>query len=410
MYDTFYKLRARPFQLSPDPRFFFKSASHKRALAYLLYGVRQGEGFVVITGDVGTGKTTLAQALFRSIQQERVVAAQIVSTQIQEDDLLRLVASSFGLPFEGVSKAGLLKSLEGFFRACHQEKKRVLLVVDESQNLPPRAIEELRMLSNFQLGGRMLVQSFLLGQKEFRTIMRSPSFEQLRQRVIAAYHLQPLDAEETKAYVEHRLKLVGWQDDPVIDEDVYEVIHQFSDGVPRRVNTLCDRLFLHASLEETHHVTREVVEVVTRDIIEEQGGFSGAEIASGTPAYDPWANRFNAGPPPGPAGSGYGSPPGTQGYGGAAGHGAGYGAAGGPGHAGGLTGNLPPDPSALTPGAAKVVGFPHTPGGPAPGAANDRVTEVADQVEALKEAFKQELSQLRRAILAAQVGGKGGGS
>jgi putative secretion ATPase (PEP-CTERM system associated) len=407
MYDTFYKLRARPFQLSPDPRFFFKSASHKRALAYLLYGVRQGEGFVVITGDVGTGKTTLAQALFRSIQQERVVAAQIVSTQIQEDDLLRLVASSFGLPFEGVSKAGLLKSLEGFFRACHQEKKRVLLVVDESQNLPPRAIEELRMLSNFQLGGRMLVQSFLLGQKEFRTIMRSPSFEQLRQRVIAAYHLQPLDAEETKAYVEHRLKLVGWQDDPVIDEDVYEVIHQFSDGVPRRVNTLCDRLFLHASLEETHHITREVVEVVTRDIIEEQGGFSGAEIATGTPAYDPWANRFNAGPPPGPAGSGYGPAPGATGYAAEGGYG-GTGATG--------SRNLPPDPAALAGhgGGGRVVGFPQHGGAPAPGApadaGQDRVNEVAGQVEALKEAFKQELSQLRRAILAAQVGGKGGGS
>jgi len=291
MYDTFYKLRARPFQLSPDPRFFFKSASHKRALAYLLYGVRQGEGFVVITGDVGTGKTTLAQALFRSIQQERVVAAQIVSTQIQEDDLLRLVASSFGLPFEGVSKAGLLKSLEGFFRACHQEKKRVLLVVDESQNLPPRAIEELRMLSNFQLGGQMLVQSFLLGQKEFRAIMRSPSFEQLRQRVIAAYHLQPLDAEETKAYVEHRLKLVGWQDDPVIDDDVYEVIHQFSDGVPRRVNTLCDRLLLFGALEEKHEIGPEEVELVTEEIAGEVG--RGRLPASGSAAA--------AGAPPAPA-------------------------------------------------------------------------------------------------------------
>ena len=364
MYDTFYKLRGRPFQLSPDPRFFFKSASHKRALAYLLYGVRQGEGFVVITGDVGTGKTTLAQALFRSIQQERVVAAQIVSTQIQEDDLLRLVASSFGLPFEGVSKAGLLKSLEGFFRACHQEKKRVLLVVDESQNLPPRAIEELRMLSNFQLGGRMLVQSFLLGQKEFRTIMRSPSFEQLRQRVIAAYHLQPLDPEETKAYIEHRLKLVGWENDPVIDDEAYAEIHEFSGGVPRRVNTLCDRLFLHASLEELHHITRDVVEVVTRDITEEQGGFSGAEI-SNAPAFDPWSNRFNAGPAPGPAGSGY----------------------------------------APAPESGKLVGLPGH-GGTAP----DRVQEVEGEMKAMKEAFDKELTQLRRAILAAQVGGKGGGA
>ena len=347
MYDTFYKFRARPFQLSPDPRFFFKSQSHKRALAYLLYGVRQGEGFVVITGDVGTGKTTLSQALFRSIQQERVVAAQIVSTQIQEDDLLRLVASSFGLPFEGVSKAGLLKNLEGFFRACHQEKKRVLLVVDESQNLPPRAIEELRMLSNFQLGGRMLVQSFLLGQKEFRSIMRSPSFEQLRQRVIAAYHLQPLDADETKGYIEHRLSLVGWQNDPLIHDEAYAAIFQFSEGVPRRVNTLCDRLFLHASLEELHEITRETVDVVTRDILEEQGGFSGAEIASGAPGYDPWANRLG---------------------------------------------------STASPAAVDT----------ASAAGQDRIARVEHSVEALSETFRDELTQLRRAILAAQSGGKGG--
>jgi putative secretion ATPase (PEP-CTERM system associated) len=356
MYDTFYKLKGRPFQLSPDPRFFFKSQSHKRALAYLLYGVRQGEGFVVITGDVGTGKTTLVQALFRSIQQERVVAAQIVSTQIQEDDLLRLAAASFGLPFEGVSKAGLLRGLEGFFRSCHQERKRVLLVVDEAQNLPPRAIEELRMLSNFQVGGRMLVQSFLLGQKEFRGIMRSPSFEQLRQRVIAAYHLQPLDPDETRGYIEHRLTLVGWKQDPRIHDDAFGVIHHFSDGVPRRVNTLCDRLFLHAALEELHEISRETVEVVTRDILEEHGLGPGAEVSVGTPAYDPWANSL--------------------------GHG---------------TGN--------------VVGFPQAATAPAAGAepSADRVAQVEQSVEALTEAFRQEIAQLRQAILAAQ-GGKPGKS
>ena len=271
MYESFYKFRGKPFQLSPDARFFYKSHGHKRALSYLLYGVKQGEGFIVITGDVGTGKTTLAQALFKVLEHEEVVAAQLVSTQIQEDDLLRMVASAFGLPYEGVSKASLLRNLEGYFRTCHEEGKRLLLVVDESQNLPPRAIEELRMLSNFQVGNRMLLQSFLLGQKEFRVTMRSEGFEQLRQRVIAAYHLGPLNVEETRGYIEHRLRKVGWRGDPGIADEVYGEVHSFTNGVPRRINTLCDRLFLHAFLEELHDISHDTVLSVTKDIVEEHG-------------------------------------------------------------------------------------------------------------------------------------------
>nr|MCH9674522.1 AAA family ATPase [Gammaproteobacteria bacterium] len=161
MYEAFYKLRDKPFRLSPDPRFFFNSRGHKRALAYLRYGVKQGEGFIIITGDVGTGKTTLVQTLLRSLDKENIVAAQIVTTQLQADDLVRLVAASFGLAYQRVSKATVLKSLEIFFQACVKEGKRVLLIVDEAQALPRKAIEELRMLSNFQMGGRTLLQAIL---------------------------------------------------------------------------------------------------------------------------------------------------------------------------------------------------------------------------------------------------------
>ena len=271
MYETYYNLRAKPFQLSPDPRFFYNSQGHKRALAYLRYGVKQGEGFIIVTGNVGTGKTTLVGTLFKSLEQQNVVAAQIVTTQLQADDLLRMVAAAFGLAYQRIAKATLLNNLQTYFRSCVQEGKRVLLVVDEAQNLPKRSIEELRMLSNFQLDGRALLQSFLLGQREFRTTMRSEGFEQLRQRVIAAYHLKPLRLDETRGYVEHRLLTAGWQGDPKITDEAYEGIYHFTEGVPRRINTLCDRLLLFGCLEELHTIDAEALRSVAHDIAEEHG-------------------------------------------------------------------------------------------------------------------------------------------
>jgi general secretion pathway protein A len=272
MYEEFYNLKAKPFRLSPDPRFFYSSRGHKRALAYLRYGIRQGEGFIIITGDVGTGKTLLVSTLFQLLPKENIIGTHIVTTQMQADDLLRMVASGFGIAYQRTSKAALLRSLESYFRACIQEGKRVLLVVDECQGLPRKAIEELRMLSNFQMKGRPLVQSFLLGQREFRSTMRSEGFEQLRQRVIAAYHLKPLDAVETQGYIQHRLRLAGWQGDPALSEDIFVGVFEFTEGVPRRINTLMDRLMLYGYLEELHEINREGLTSVANDIIEEQGG------------------------------------------------------------------------------------------------------------------------------------------
>lgn len=269
MYREFYNLTGRPFQLTPDHRFFFESNGHKRALSYLLYGIKAGEGFIVITGDVGTGKTTLLNALSDELQNKRIVTAKVVTTQVQEDDLLRVVAAEFGLPYDGISKAVLLKNLETFFRQLAHEGKRALLLVDEAQNLPPRSIEELRMLSNFQMDGRALLQSFLLGQREFRATMRLPQFEQLRQRVIAAYHLKPMTLDETKGYIFHRLKMVGWEGRPGITDAVFEFVYQHTKGIPRKINVFFDRLLLCAALEESEEIDLDVLEQVKGDLVEE---------------------------------------------------------------------------------------------------------------------------------------------
>lgn len=272
MYESYYNFSAKPFALNPDPRFFFGSRGHKRAMSYLQYGLTQGEGFIVITGDVGTGKTILVRALFAGLSKENIVAAQLVTTQLGADDMLRMVAASYGLAHEGLGKATLLKNLETFLVTRAREGKRVLLVIDEAQNLPLSSLEELRMLSNYQLSGKILLQSFLLGQAEFKETLRSPQMEQLRQRVIAAYHLNPLGEDETKAYIEHRLSFVGWKADPVITEDAYAAIHKYCNGVPRLINQLCDRLLLFGYLEELHELNPDHVDIVVGELQEETPG------------------------------------------------------------------------------------------------------------------------------------------
>jgi general secretion pathway protein A len=269
MYRSFYGFRVKPFQLKPDANFFFGSKGHNRAMAYLEYGLAQGEGFIVITGDVGAGKTTLVRNLFRKLESDKVLAAQIVNTHLESDDMLRLVAAAFGLPYENLGKAALLIKLEQFFRKCYQEGKRALLVVDEAQNLSPRTVEELRMLSNFQTEDKPLLQTFLLGQPEFRKTLLSADMQQLRQRVTATYHLGPMDLPETRSYIEHRLTTAGWKGDPSFDEEAFEAIYGYAAGIPRRINAVCDRLVLMGCLEQLHHFGEAEVSEVVSDIQQE---------------------------------------------------------------------------------------------------------------------------------------------
>src|SRR5690349_2101307 len=271
MFENYYGFSAQPFQLSPDPTFFYGSRGHKRAYAYLEYGLYQGEGFIMMTGEVGAGKTTLIRNLLQHVDAGKVVAAQLVSTQLDADSLLRAAATAFGRPVAGYDKARILAELEAYLVSLVLQGKRALLVVDEAQNLAPQAVEELRMLSNFQLKNKALLQSFLVGQPQLRDLMRSAGMQQLRQRVIASYHLGPLDGEETRAYIEHRLTQVGWKNDPRLLDEVFPAVYAYTAGIPRRINTLMTRVLLAAYLAERHVVTGEEVEKVIGDFTEEFG-------------------------------------------------------------------------------------------------------------------------------------------
>lgn len=287
MYSEHYGLTARPFQLTPDPRFYFDSATHRKAMAYLGYGLAQGEGFIVITGDIGTGKTTLVGHLMATIDSARLTAIKIVSTQIEGDDMLRMTAQAMGLTTEGVEKAQILDRIERFLIGQAHGGKRTLLIVDEAQNLPVSALEELRMLSNFQVGGQALLQIFLLGQPEFRDkLSGTDRLEQLRQRVIATHHLAPLQANEIEPYIIHRLTLAGWQGNPRFAPEAFTHIYAHSEGVPRRLNALASRVMLFGAIEQRTLIDGADVAAVIADM---DGDTPASNPVAAAPAPEPIA-------------------------------------------------------------------------------------------------------------------------
>lgn len=267
MYDDHYGLSGRPFALTPDPKFWFDTATHRKAMAYLGYGLSQGEGFIVITGDVGAGKTTLVGHLMATIDRERLHVIKLVSSQIEADDMLRMVATGLGVETAGLMKAQLLVAIERGLHAVARSGRRTLLIVDEAQALHTGALEELRMLSNFQAGGHALLQIFLLGQPEFRAALHGGDrLEQLRQRVIAMHHLDPMDADEVEPYILHRLSLVGWNGSPKFTPDAFAALYRGSDGVPRRLNQLAGRVLLFGAVEQIDVIDAKVVDAVIADI------------------------------------------------------------------------------------------------------------------------------------------------
>ncbi len=270
MYDDFYGLSGRPFQLTPDPAFYFESISHRKALSYLSYGLAQGEGFIVITGEVGAGKSTLVAHLTSTVDPERLTVGQVVTSKLDGEEIIHVVAQCFGLDIEGHDKASALGAIEGFLHDEARAGRRCLLVVDESQNMAISALEELRMLSNFQLGSHPLLQTLLLGQPEFRTTLQThPNLEQLRQRVIATHHLDAMEASEVEPYIKHRLSRVGWRDNPSFDQGVFAELYEATRGIPRRINQLANRLLLLGAVEQRSRIDEMMLRTVLAEIADD---------------------------------------------------------------------------------------------------------------------------------------------
>ncbi|WFL77187.1 XrtA-associated ATPase [Altererythrobacter arenosus] len=280
MYEHFYGLSGRPFQLTPDPDFYFESASHKKAMSYLGYGLAQGEGFIVITGEIGAGKSTLVAHLMQCIDPAQLTIGKIVTSALDGDELIHVVAQSFGLAVEGHDKAGALGAIEHFLGEEARAGRRCLLIVDEGQNLDIEALEELRMLSNFQLGSHPLLQTLLLGQPEFRALVANhPELEQLRQRIIASHHLSALKPDELQDYVEHRMQQVGWDGNPALGAELFAALYRATDGIPRRVNQVMNRMLLLGAIEERAEFSPEMIEAVVAEMAgDTQGGAERAPV------------------------------------------------------------------------------------------------------------------------------------
>jgi general secretion pathway protein A len=304
MYTEFYGLREKPFSLAPDPTFLFLAPPHREALAHVLYGIDQGEGFIAVTGEVGTGKTTLCRTMLERLGPETEVAF-VFNSALTGEELLRAVSIEFGLVVEGRTKLELHEQLNEFLLEQKRNGQRVLLIVDEAQNLSKETLEEIRLLSNLETSTSKLIQILLFGQPELDDVLDSKELRQLRQRISVRWCLRPLSSVETQEYVRHRLRIAAGRECELFSEAALREVRRRARGIPRLVNLLCDRSLLAGYAAGARSIGVDQVSTAAREILGAgrrrrpwrlMGAFVGAGVAllaAGAFAWQQWGDIFD---------------------------------------------------------------------------------------------------------------------
>jgi putative secretion ATPase (PEP-CTERM system associated) len=265
MYEEYFGMNQKPFDLVPNPEFLYPSKSHLRVMQYIDYGIRERAGFILLTGSVGSGKTTLIRDMLKKYSDKNVIA-NVFNTKVNSEQLIAMVNDDFELDVEGKNKAYLLKDLNDFLIEKYSQGLNPILVIDEAQNLQPDLLEEVRMLSNLETVDSKLLQIVLVGQPELRDTLSIPELRQLRQRIGISCHISPLMRQEVNDYILHRLEVAGNREAVTLSEDVLDNVYIFSCGIPRLINILCDFLLLSAFMDGTRDITVSMVEDIAEEL------------------------------------------------------------------------------------------------------------------------------------------------
>lgn len=265
MYEAYFGLTAKPFELVPNPRYLFDSRSHKKALNYLRYGLREGAGFILLSGEVGSGKTTIIRNIVRQLSDDMVLAS-LFNTRASAVEMLAMINEEFGLDVAGRDKVALLRDLNDYLLTLHAQGRRALIIIDEAQNLSPEVLEEIRLLSNLEAETVKLVQIVLVGQPELQAVITRPELRQLRQRIGVHCQLDPLSREETEAYVYHRLATAGNRDALNWQAGTFDMLFHYSGGIPRLINLFCDFALLCAYADQTRELSLPLLQEVIGDL------------------------------------------------------------------------------------------------------------------------------------------------
>lgn len=266
MYEKFYGFTDKPFNLTPDSKFFYSSAKHEEALNCLLLAISERNGFVVITGDIGSGKTTVCRTLLNKLDSSTKVAL-VLNTHLGKKELLTTVLDDLGIECKSTSKPHLLSALNKYLLEQASKDINVVLVIDEAQNLAPSVLEEVRMLSNLETETEKLIQIVLIGQPELKKKLAMPKLEQFRQRIVFHYHLTPLDIEETRGYIKHRLKKAGNENADIFMEYAIDEVYKYSKGVPRLINIICHNSLISGLACDERVISRSIVESTVKELI-----------------------------------------------------------------------------------------------------------------------------------------------